>query len=460
MRSPSRVQLALGLLLATAVSPLLLMRSPEAAAQQQHAPLQSTPPKATAGGMSSQKVSADGWHTSLAWSDGRELQWRAQEAPGCDGSDIDLRLMNSSRTSGVTKMRAITFSCVRGRGDVLASDREIGIVGPNSSGLAQSLVCVCKDRGGVSDLVSLDAEFRLEGKGEQASDNGCSYVGEFSNGQRTGQGVLSCPTGYRGEGMFQNGKLDGRGRETIDGVTYEGEFHAGKYDGNGKLSFPDQAVYEGAFKNGLREGAGTMRFVDGSEYVGDWVGDKRTGQGVMTGPKGDWVYDGAWVNDKREGQGKLSNSDGSYSYLGTFHDDRREGQAKVTFADGRKFEGAFQNDQQIGKGAIVFADGRRIEGDFKDHRPNGHAIETRSDAIFDGQWVEGVLNGQATVISSNGVEFTGQFAGGKRNGAGSETLSDGTIEQCNWIEDVVQKGCKKLKNKGVGIEYRGQKSRN
>jgi hypothetical protein len=71
-----------------------------------------------------------------------------------------------------------------------------------------------------------------------------------------------------------------------------------------------------------------------------------------------------------------------------------------------------------------------------------------------------VLNGQATVISSNGVHFTGQFVGGKRNGIGEETLSDGTIEQCTWIDDAAQKGCKKIKNKGVGIEYRGQKGRN
>jgi hypothetical protein len=431
------------------------MRLPEAAAQQQPAPLQSVAPK-PAGMMSTQKVTADGWRTSLSWSDGREVQWRAHEAPGCDGSDVDLRLMNNSRASGATKMRAITFSCVRGKGDVSVGDREIGVVGPNASGVAQSLICVCKDRGGVTDLVSLDADFTLEGKGEQATENGCTYSGDFSNGQRTGQGVFSCASGYRGEGMFMNGKLDGRGRETTGGVTYEGEFHAGKYDGRGKLTFADKSVYDGAFRNGVRQGAGTMRFADGSEYVGDWVNDKRTGQGVLTGPKGDWVYDGGWANDKREGPGKLSNADGSYTYVGAFHNDKREGQAKVSFADGRKFDGVFVNDQQLGKGAIVFADGRRIEGDFKDHRPNGHAVETRSDATFDGQWVDGVLNGQATVISSNGVHFTGQFANGRRNGVGNETLSDGTIEQCNWIEDVVQKGCKKIKNKGVAIEYRGK----
>ena len=460
MRSLSRAQLALGLLAAASFSPLLLMRSPEAAAQQQPAPLQSTARPAAAGAMTTQKVSADGWRTSLAWSDGREVQWRAQEAPGCDGSDVDLRMMNSSRASGATKLRAITFSCTRGKGDVSVGDREIGVVGPNSSGLAQSLVCVCKDRGGVRDLVSLDADFTLEGKGEQATENGCTYSGDFSNGQRTGQGVFSCVSGYRGEGSFQNGKLDGRGKEAIDGAAYEGEFHAGKYDGHGRLSFPDKAVYDGAFKNGLRDGAGTMRFADGSEYVGDWVADKRTGQGVLTGPKGEWVYDGRWMNDKREGEGRLSNADGSYTYVGAFHNDKREGRAKVAFADGRKFEGVFQNDQQIGAGALAFADGRRIEGDFKDHRPNGHAVETRPDATFDGQWVDGVLSGQATVISSNGVHFTGQFVGGKRNGVGQETLSDGTIEQCTWINDVEKTGCRKIKNKGVGIEYRGQKSRN
>lgn len=451
---------------ATAFAPMI-GRGP-ADAQQQPPPLQSRPdntPGSTGPGVLGQgtapmmsKVSPDGWRTSVAWNDGREVQWRSQEAPGCDGSDIELRLQNNSRTSGMTKLRQLAFSCKRGKDTFPAPDREIGVVSPGASGAAQNLICVCKDRGGVTDLISLDVDFSLEGKGEQVTENGCTYSGNFSNGQRTGQGVYSCANGYRAEGLFQNGALDGAGKETQPGgMTYSGEYLAGKYNGRGKLTFSDGSTYDGRFKDGQRNGAGSMTYADRSAYIGDWQADKRIGRGVMTGPKGEWTYDGPWVNDKREGQGKLTFADGSYTYIGGFHNDVREGQAKVSFADGRKFDGAFAGDKQIGKGALVFADGRKIEGDFNNFVPDGHAVETRADgSVFDGQWSNGVLNGKVSVVQANGVHFTGMFANGKRNGIGEETLSNGTIEQCNWIDDVAQKGCKKLKNKGVAIEYRGK----
>ena len=54
------------------------------------------------------------WNASLRWSDGREVQWRATPALGCDGANVELRLVNNSKTSGIATMKDITFNCARG----------------------------------------------------------------------------------------------------------------------------------------------------------------------------------------------------------------------------------------------------------------------------------------------------------------------------------------------------------
>ena len=36
------------------------------------------------------------WTSGLRWSDGREVQWRATRALGCDGSNVELRLINNT----------------------------------------------------------------------------------------------------------------------------------------------------------------------------------------------------------------------------------------------------------------------------------------------------------------------------------------------------------------------------
>ena len=37
------------------------------------------------------------WNAGIRWNDGREVQWRATPARGCDGSNIELRLVNNTQ---------------------------------------------------------------------------------------------------------------------------------------------------------------------------------------------------------------------------------------------------------------------------------------------------------------------------------------------------------------------------
>lgn len=395
------------------------------------------------------------WTTGLRWSDGREVQWRATRALGCDGSNVELRLLNNSTASGDVNLKDITFQCTR-PSTFVAPSRTIGAIAPGGTYSTPVINCACAEKGGVKELMSVAIDI-VRGENSETYANGCSYKGGYASGERDGRGVYACPDGYRYEGNYTTGEINGTGKEKLaTGEVYEGAFVNGERHGLGRMTYIDGSTYEGDYVRGKREGAGTQTFKDGSVYVGEWKGDRRNGEGVYT--TGDKVrtYDGAWLNDRRSGQGKLSSNDGSYTYIGAFADDRRTGQATATFGDGRVFRGMFANDQQAGPGELTFKDGRKITGQFLDHRPNGAAVEVGSVATIDGTWVEGALQGRAVVQYATGERFEGQYVNGKRNGVGTDTRLDGSKEECGWIDDARQPNCTRITKDGKRIEYRSK----
>lgn len=399
------------------------------------------------------------WNASLRWSDGREVHWRGAPALGCDGSNVELRLVNNSQTSGYATMKEITFTCTRGTAPFIVPERTVGQIAPGGAYAISPIACACAEKGGVKDLMSVGLDIVKQGESAEKLSNGCTYSGNFVSGQRHGKGTYACPNGYIYEGMYTMGQLNGHGSETLPtGERYDGDFVNGMRSGQGRMIFADGSTYEGHFVAGKRDGSGTQKFSDGSVYVGEWKADTRNGQGVYTTGDQQWTYDGPWVNDKRQGNGRFSRVDGGYSYIGPFVNDMRHGQATTTFGDGRVFRGGFTNDLQQGPGELTFKDGRKITGQFLDHVPNGQAVEMSSQGTLNGVWTKGMLSGMVTVTYADGTHFEGLYANGKRNGKGTDFLKDGSKQECTWIDDIRQPLCTRVTPDGKRIEYRTPKS--
>lgn len=67
-------------------------------------------------------------------------------------------------------------------------------------------------------------------------------------------------------------------------------------------------------------------------------------------------------------------------------------------------------------------------GEMKDGRPHGHGrLEERDGQYFEGQWVAGVLHGQATHQDALGNRYSGNFEHGKPHGSGRMAMIDGSI---------------------------------
>jgi SH3-like domain-containing protein len=172
--------------------------------------------------------------------------------------------------------------------------------------------------------------------------DGRKYVGEFDDGVRSGQGLMTFP----------------------DGTKYIGSWQNDKPHGQGKLSLINKYEYKGEFKNGVRHGQGTLVTVDGKRYEGQWENDVPQGQGKITYADGAG-YSGQFVNGRRHGEGEATFADGR-SYTGQWSDDSPNGQGTMAYKNGEQYTGEFMNGRREGKGTTVTSDGSKYLGQWQD----------------------------------------------------------------------------------------------
>ena len=116
--------------------------------------------------------------------------------------------------------------------------------------------------------------------------------------------------------------------------TYVGEFRDGKRNGQGTYTWVNGTKYVGEWKDNKRHGQGTTIFANGQKtwsypfgykYIGEYKDDKQHGQGTFI-----WTdkskFVGGWKDGKIHGQGTYTYTDGITKYVGEFIDGKEDGQ--------------------------------------------------------------------------------------------------------------------------------------
>jgi len=226
-------------------------------------------------------------------------------------------------------------------------------------------------------------------KGTEKYKNGLSYVGEFKNNMKHGNGKLY-DKNYRliSDCVWENGKQ-------LDNKIIV-------YNENGSIK------YEGEMINGKKNGIG-ISYELLNNYDGEWRDDVFI-KGKIFNKDNILIYDGGIMNYKKEGFGIEYYLNSLEKYNGEFKDDKYDGKSKLYNEDGTiKYKGEFKNGEFNGQGKLYYENNK-----------------IKYDGIFDNDvCIKGTLyrNNEKSTI-----KYIGQFnKSGKQHGTGQEYYENGSV---------------------------------
>ena len=140
-------------------------------------------------------------------------------------------------------------------------------------------------------------------------------------------------------------------------------------------------------------------------------------------------YSGGCQNGKAHGSGLAIGKD---IYEGEFTNGLPHGQGTYTWADKNCFTGQFMNGvPQVPHVGCYVADPRlrgSYDGECLSGKAHGRGKAEGID-LYQGEFIEGVLNGKGTYLKPNGDRYVGQFKEGEATGRGMVIYADGTREE-------------------------------
>ncbi|KPI84936.1 hypothetical protein ABL78_6003 [Leptomonas seymouri] len=265
---------------------------------------------------------------------------------------------------------------------------------------------------------------------------GDRYGGDWRNGVFHGEGVL-VTSSFTYQGGWREGLMHGKGtasytRKHVDARPAAATGAGGESSSGGVgtlllkgLSYvtPFDLVataaapkeYIGAFHaDHGRHGAGLMCYYNGDVYEGEWRDNCRHGKGKLRKLDGE-TYEGDWVSDERHGYGKIMYPNGSL-FKGLMRHGQRSGEGVMRFANGDEYFGSFESDRIEGRGTMKYRNGDIYDGAWYDQLRHGQGSFTlkRTGATMTGNFQNGLIQGEATVVVPGVSTFVGTFVRGER----------------------------------------------
>ena len=270
----------------------------------------------------------------------------------------------------------------------------------------------------IEDLINLIDINNIENNGTIIEYNGekCIFKGKLRDKKNIcGTGKLYYKDGRKYEGIFENGKLNGKGIYITDnGDIYEGIFNNGNLSGKGKITRFKE--YKGKKNSSLIQEDSTRICQDNQNKI---------------------EYEGEIKDFKKEGKGKEKSDE--YKYEGNYHNDMKNGFGIIIFFNsGDKYEGNFIDDEITGHGKYIWNNKCIYEGDFFEGKLHGRGIYKWPNGMeYDGEYYNNVKEGKGRFKWKNGLIFNGNFLEGKPDGKGQliykNKIKDVEYENGNFI---------------------------
>ena len=246
----------------------------------------------------------------------------------------------------------------------------------------------------VGQCISGDCE---NGTGIYLYANGDKYAGEWKDGKRHGQGIITW--GNNKQKIYLS-KLN-----NAPAFIYGAGF--GDFPEYSNLKILNCSKYEGEFRDNQQDGYGVLTFEEGMTWTGLFNED-RLSMGCISGDCEDdyGVYLMLWTD----------------LYVGKFKDGQRHGKGTYTWGPvsekyyspdmkhlasvGSQYVGDWENNRRNGIGVQTSNDGSRYEGEYRNHQKNGKGIYVSAELDYEG--IGALLSSN---IDSNYVVITKVYRG-------------------------------------------------
>jgi hypothetical protein len=216
----------------------------------------------------------------------------------------------------------------------------------------------------------------------------------------------------------------------------------------------EDSIYQGESNlNYERHGYGTLLRKGGVQLIGTFVKNNFCGFGRMIDSDGN-LLEGIWDQELLKGKGTKKTLDGKV-FNGEFTKGKKEGKGTEECED-YLYEGTFAKDLFNGIGKILYKKkNETYEGEFLDGVINGHGTYRWADKqIYTGDWVMGKMHGKGTYKWPNGGEYSGSYENNIKHGNGVWKFTDGKIFDgpiSNGVPHGI--GQLKLKDKLKEVEF-------
>ena len=115
----------------------------------------------------------------------------------------------------------------------------------------------------------------------------------------------------------------------------------------------------------------------------------------------------------------------------------QHGKGKQIWSDGANYEGDWRNGILQGEGVFNHPNGDKYTGSFYQDRANGFGTYIYENGqIYEGYWKNDLHHGQGREEQPDGSTYEGEFVEGKRKGYGVYTnAEDGSVYKGNWDDN-------------------------